>query len=78
MGPQFAFAQPPSSPYAGEEIDTGKTNQPLTLYQAMLARFDPLSDPERTDLIELICGWTDAPPEDRVLVLALVRRLARG
>lgn len=60
-----------------DEPPTGRTNQPLTLYSAILARFDALSDPERTDLVELVCGWADATPEDRALVLAMVRRLTR-
>lgn len=66
--------RPPLPPH--DEPPTGRTNQPLTLYQALLARFDPLSDPERTDLLELVCAWSDATELDRALILALARRLA--
>jgi hypothetical protein len=59
------------------EPPTGKTNQPLSLYQTLLSRFDTLNDRERTDLVELVSLFADVGPEDRVLLLRLGRRLAR-
>jgi hypothetical protein len=59
------------------EPPTGKTNQPLSLYQTLLSRFDTLNDRERTDMVELVSLFADVGPEDRVLLLRLGRRLAR-
>jgi hypothetical protein len=41
----------------------------------MLARFDLLSDAERTDLVELMSLFAEAAPEDRTLILSLARRV---
>lgn len=60
-----------------DEPPTGRSNQTLALYQAMLARFDLLSDTERTDLVELMSLFAESSSEDRHLVLALARRLTR-
>lgn len=58
------------------EPPTGRTNQPLSLYQTLLSRFDTLNDRERTDMVELVSLFADMGPEDRVLLLRLGRRLA--
>jgi hypothetical protein len=42
----------------------------------MLARFDLLSDAERTDLVELMSLFAESAPEDRRMLLALARRIA--
>jgi len=59
-----------------DEPPTGRSNQTLALYQTMLARFDLLSDAERTDLVELMSLFAEAAPEDRTLILSLARRVA--
>jgi len=66
-----------ASPFAATEAPTGKTNQPLTLYQMILARFDPLSDPERTDLLEHVTLFTDATAAERRLLLDVARAIVR-
>ena len=44
------------------EPPTGRTNQPLSLYQTLLSRFDTLNDRERTDMVELVsCSLTWDP-----------------
>jgi hypothetical protein len=72
----------PPQPQAGSiedllEPPTGRTNQPLSLYQTLLSRFDTLNDRERTDLVELVSLFADMSADDRVLILRLGRRLAR-
>ena len=72
----------PPQPQAGSiedllEPHTGRTNQPLSLYQTLLSRFDTLNDRERTDLVELVSLFADMSADDRVLILRLGRRLAR-
>lgn len=59
------------------EPPTGRTNQPLSLYQTLLSRFDTLNDRERTDMVELVSLFADMSADDRVLLLRLGRRLAR-
>lgn len=59
------------------EPPTGRTNQPLSLYQTLLSRFDTLNDRERTDMVELVSLFADMGPDDRVLLLRLGRRLAK-
>ena len=59
-----------------DEPPTGRSNQTLQLYQTMLARFDLLTDAQRTDLVELMSLFAEAAPEDRHLLLGLARRLA--
>ena len=61
-----------------EELPTGRSNQTLQLYQTMLARFDLLTDAQRTDLVELMSLFAEAAPSDRELLLTLARRLHRG
>lgn len=61
-----------------DEPPTGRSNQTLQLYQTMLARFDLLTDGQRTDLVELMSLFAEASPGDRDLMLSLARRMARG
>jgi hypothetical protein len=59
---------------APTEPPTGKSNQTVTLYKTVLANFDSLNDPERTDLVELLSIYVSAPPSDRFALLQLARK----
>ena len=59
-----------------DEPPTSRSNQTLQLYQTMLARFDLLTDTQRTDLVELMSLFAESAEGDRELLLALARRLA--
>lgn len=59
-----------------DEPPTSRSNQTLQLYQTMLARFDLLTDMQRTDLVELMSLFAECTEDDRALLLTLARRLA--
>lgn len=67
--------------FPSTEARTGRSNQERRLYEMVVERvvpkFDPLTNAERTDLIEILSLYGDGTSDERRLLLDVARKIVR-